>query len=283
MNQEPAQYDGAHQQHDPPSGKPSQGFAPVGVKHHAEKKGKCQGGAGHVETLVRLFFSRRNDPHAPEKGDDADGHVDEKDEPPAQVVGNDTAQHRPEHQAQGNGGGIDADGFAALPWFKYRGDNGQAQRHLHGHGDALDSPENDEHPDVPGQPAQQGCTGKAGQAGEKDAFVAEDVPKPAVNQDERTDGQEVDGRNPLHKGVVGLEITGDGGKNHIDNAPIDGAHDDAQHHGAEDHPFVFAALWAGRVREHLAFLSLSDALRSFCHVIYAARISLSISAGLCPK
>jgi hypothetical protein len=96
---------------------------------------------------------------------------------------NGTAQHRPEHQAQGNGGSINADGFAAFPGMKGSSDNRHAHGHLHGYGEPLNDPENDQHPNTPRQPAKQGCAGKAGQTGEKNPFIAEDVPQSSVNQD----------------------------------------------------------------------------------------------------
>lgn len=59
--------------------------------------------------------------------------------------------------------------------MKRRSDNRQAQSHLHGHGETLNNPKDDQHPDVPGQPEQQGCTGEAGQTGEKNPFVAQQI------------------------------------------------------------------------------------------------------------
>jgi len=148
-------------------------------------------------------------------------NVDVEDGPPARVLRQPPAQHRPRRHHQGRKGRPRADG----PPLPFRGDGGadqgEAVRHEHCRAQPLQAARRDELPDRGGEPAPRGREREEGDPRGEDAPPAEAVAERSPRKEERRQEEGVHLDHPLRAGDVRPEVGLKHRKRHVHRRPVD--------------------------------------------------------------
>ena len=133
-------------------------------------------GAGKVKRdLTRLiprfpYIGSRED-----EGEDADGHIDEKDPVPRRVLHERATNDRAKGETGNRNRGPDADCAPTLLRRKGNGDERQRERHDKGRAQPLKRPRRDQHPDVLRERAKQGRTREQREAAEEPSLATQAI------------------------------------------------------------------------------------------------------------
>src|SRR5471030_1067838 len=162
---------------------------------------------------------------------DADRDVDEEDQAPVQIGGDEPAEQRP-HGGAEHGGQREvvhrADEFGAA----YRAeDDDPADRHHHRAAYALDESRERERDQRGGRRAQEGAGDKDADSETEDRARAEAVGDPAADRDEDPEAEHITGDGDLQRDGVPAESFGHFGDRGDDDVGIDAFH---EHRAGDD-------------------------------------------------
>ncbi len=136
---------------------------------------------------------------------DADGQVDEKDEPPMQIIDDQAAGDGLEHRADQAGNGDEAHGADQFGLGERTHQREAADRNHHGATAALQDAADDKQVDVARHAAEDRSEGEEADGGRKHKARAEAVGHPAADWNEHGKAQRVTGQHRFHADRVGLE------------------------------------------------------------------------------
>ena len=221
-------------------GRPAPVLALGQRQQQREQAGRDGEEAPHVE-VPRADSGEAGQHHQRrDEADDADGHVDEEDQPPVDVLHEVAAQRGPDGRRDDDPEAVHAH---RRPDLLSRDDpvqNGQRHHGQHAPRDRLDDPEHDHAVQVPGQPAQRGSGGETEQGDVVDPGGAEPVAGPGAHRDDDAQRQRVGRRHPLDLLGGRPEVALHRRDRDVDDADVEHRHEHAR--DQHDHRDAPAAL-----------------------------------------
>ena len=161
-------------------------------------------------------------------GTDPQGKHGHKDAAPADLLGQESADKRPDRQPHVDGRHIDADGPAALSGREDGGQNGHAGGHEQGRAQPLDHPQEEKPGGGVDHRRGRGTGGVYDQADAEHPLAAVDVSQLAGRDQADGHGQQVGGRHPAQFHGRHLQIFLDGRQGHIDRGDHERTHERGQ-------------------------------------------------------
>ena len=174
--------------------------------------------------------------------EDPDRDVDEEDPVPADVVGDEAAEGRPDEGGEAEDGPEEALVLAALGGREEVADDGQRDREERPGADPLDAPEEDQLLHRLAQAGQRGADQEDRDPEEEQRLAPEDVGELAVEGDGDRGGQQVDRDDPGVE-VVAVQV----GDDRRQRRPHDRLVEGAEEEGQEDRPQDLEAGAAGEL------------------------------------
>ena len=233
---------------------PTVGIRPVAgllVREPDEDRDERSGqerGARVVERAVRdVLGMERQGPPDHDEDDRAERQVDEEDPVPADRVGDDPADRRPDDGAEAEHRSEEALVLAPLGRREDVADDRERHGEQRARAEALDAAEQDELPHLLRQPAQQRADEEDRHADEEDGPPPVEVGQLAVDRAADRRRQQVRGERP-DVDVVAVEIGHDHRQGRPDDRLVQGGEEDAEEDREQDlHPHAVRELDRGAV------------------------------------
>ncbi len=182
---------------------------------------------------------RRQEAQGGQDPDNPQRHVDIKNPAPAEGLGDDAAHGRASARPRRHYQAQNTHGPPPLAARKGPGDHGGADGHEHGAAHPLQGPEQHQGHERRGHAAEDGAQGEHGEARRPQEFLPHQVGDAPQDQQQAADDDEVGDNHPFHQPVHGgMERLADLGERNVDDAGIQGRHEDAQSHQPHDRPFA---------------------------------------------
>ncbi len=177
--------------------------------HQRQQAGGDRDGPEHVEAAAGPLGPRlHQEQPGEEEQDDPDGHVDEEDPAPRQVLGQEPPEQGTGGPAPGGHRAPHAEGPGPGPLLgEGDGQDGQGGRGQHGGTDPLQRPGRDQGRLVLGEAADEAGAGEQDQTEEEDAAPPEEVGQPSPEQQEAAEGERVGGHHPLEVGGAEAQVS----------------------------------------------------------------------------
>ena len=211
------------------------GPADLGTLDEGEGQGEqSHGREGHaagVDAAAHGAVGRRDHAGAEPQGGDADGHVDEEDPVPVDVLGEHASEQRPSGESDGADGAPGADRAGLLARVGVGGlQDGQGGRREQGGAEALQRPAGDEEIDLLDEPGEERRGGEDRQAEHEEALLAEQVGEPAAGEQEAGEDEDVGTDHPFHAGLGEVQASFDGRDRDVDDVVVQVGHERAKRH-----------------------------------------------------
>ncbi|GGX02295.1 hypothetical protein GCM10010353_17530 [Streptomyces chryseus] len=162
--------------------------------------------------------------------DDADGHVDEEDGLPADVLDEQAADDRAARGGRADDHAPDADGHVQLLGREGGAEQAERGRHEERAEQTLEYAEGDDQGDLAGEADGPGGDGEAGYADQEGLAVAEAVAELAGGDQRDGEGEQVTVGDPLDVRERGAEVLLDGGVGDRDDRAVERDHHHADRH-----------------------------------------------------
>ena len=190
------------------------------AEDEAGKPDAGQDEALQVQRRYVLFAHILDEAGGQEYPQHPDGHVDEEDQPPVEIGGDEAAQGRAEHRPQQGGNGEPRQSRHQFRLRHRAQDDEAPHRHHHGPAHALDDAVEHEIGERGGEPAQDRADGEDddGRAEYRARAIA--VRRPAARRNEDGQRKQIGGERQLERHRVFLEISGDGGQGGGDDGRV---------------------------------------------------------------
>ncbi len=228
------------EQRDDRARRPAPGAAFLEGEQQRGQRRRDGGEAPPVEPPGPLGGELRQHEHRGERTEDADGQVDEEDQPPVHVLDEVTADHRAERGGEDDPQPVHAHGLAELVLRHQRVDHRQRDRGQHAARDRLHDAERDERVQAPREAAQHRAGREQHERDGVDALHAEPQAEPGADRHHHALGEGVGGGDPLHLVGGGAEVPLDVDHGDVDDRGVQDRHEHAgdQHQHRDDPPAV---------------------------------------------
>ncbi len=154
---------------------------------------------------------------------------------PAESVGQDTARHHADGEAEREQGAGDAERAVAGRALRERGgEQAHPGRYDRRRAQTLQRPARQERRRVPGEGRQQRGRAEQGEAGEEQPAAAVEVADAAEQQQEAAGRQRERGDRPLETGLAHAEVGAERGQRHVENGEVKGDHELGRAEDEED-------------------------------------------------
>ena len=197
-------------------------MSPYSSRNIAAEKVTRPGRSRPVAPGSPWFTIRETD--SPDRGD-ADGHIDEEDQAPAEAARQRATDERPDRNRSADGRSPRGDRLSALTPLEVLTDEGEPGGEHRRSADALQGPRPDEHRDRSGDAAEQRRGGEDDEAEDEHALSPEAVRDRAPAEDERGKGQRVGVDDPLQVGEACVEVPLDRRQRDLDDRDVDEQHE----------------------------------------------------------
>ena len=181
----------------------------------------------------RCRLDRRQQPLDDDEGDDPDRDVDVEDPVPGQVLSEPAADERAGDERDAEHGPEQALVLTPFGGREHVADDRECDREQRTGANALDASEQDQHPHVLAEAGQRRADQEDDDADHEDRLAPVDVGQLAPERDADGAGQQVDRDRP-DVVLVARELGHDGGQGRTDDRLVQGAEEQAEHHGEED-------------------------------------------------
>jgi hypothetical protein len=159
--------------------------------------------------------------------DDGDGNVDEEDPPPRGVVDDESTDDRPEDRAQENRDADERQHAAGLLRTRALRHQREADGDQHPAAEALEDPAADQLADRRREPTQRRPGTEETDRDEPDPLGSEALVHPPRERDDNRQRQQIGGRDPLHRGQRGAEVSRQPVQRHVDDRGVERGHHEA--------------------------------------------------------
>ena len=208
-------------------------------KDQRREAGGEDGDAGVVDVTADRGVARLADrEQGRQHGADRDRDVEVEDRPPADVLGEEAAEHRPDRQRQRRDAGPGAHRLAALVGGEGIGDDRERPRHHQRRADALDDAADDQRGLVRGEAGGRRGEGEDDHAGEEHPPAAEDVAEPPAGRQQHGEGERVAVDRPLQARDRGPQVLLDRGQGDVHDRVVEHDHEQREAHRAEGPPLA---------------------------------------------
>ncbi len=196
-------------------------------------------GAGHVVAAVAVGAALLHERDAGDDRDDRDGHVDEQAPVPAEVLGEHAAEQQADGRTGSGDGAVDRERLDAVGAGRerHRQERERGGREERGE-DALEAARDEERLARDGEPADRAGRREADHAEEEGALAAPVVGDAAAEQEERAEGERVDGDDPRAVGVGHAEVALGGGQGDVHDGAVEHDHQLGEGDDGEEDPLA---------------------------------------------